>query len=280
MKKVYTLIFLLASTFTLGQSPASPEWSTQPQLPRFRKENAFPVIGFSVSVPLFRKYTQKRQASRLKLPEQPALQPMHSEDGHIAFEVWDSGEAVVIGRRTTYTNYISPYLFVDDGSGRDPNSYEYDWYSGGGGGDSYHEEEPPKAVTKAKKFNRNDCPNGKSIYKQMWDKQNAVNKEQAAFVTDKGIFWLDDAENTRISSKVGYPFEYYQDAYGRRQFILGSEIYTILAIVHTHPAGDTSGPSPDDKNISTGFGVPNYVIQNNGIWKALPGGQSSLADPN
>ena len=279
MKNLY-LITCLMTIFVvdsaLGQSLVRPENSVLPEAHGIRKNNVIPYVGFSVAVPLFKRTRHSHQLDKLlKLPQQPASvnarMAAPAEDGPIAWEY--TGEEV-----TVYVSGSSgggsPGTYFGSVGYNDPN-----WggipFDGGDPTDYY-----PIPITKARKVPKNYCQNGKTVFKNMWDKQAQTGKEQAAFITDKGIFWLDDASNTATTYYTGSPAEYTLGPDGKRYFISDGEIFTILGIVHTHPVGGAYGMTDPDKANGAGFNVPNFAITDNGVYSVRPGQNTQVADYN
>ncbi|WP_144051795.1 hypothetical protein [Fibrisoma limi] len=86
---------------------------------------------------------------------------------------------------------------------------------GGGGGEPIYDA-VPKQLLNAKKVSRDYCQNSKTVFYNMYRAQETRHKEQVAFVTDKGIFWLDDSENTNTTYYVGKPSDYPVGPDGKR----------------------------------------------------------------
>lgn len=127
-----------------------------------------------------------------------------------------------------------------------------------------------KYIKNAKQSKKED---GCKTFREMWNKQNEVHKEQAALITDKGVFWLSDVDNNVNTSFIGNNSTYGYDN-GRYWFIKDNITYYITAILHTHPIGDqwVDYPSVADLKLSKDFKVPNYVISDGGIYKTNASG--------
>ncbi|MCC5613203.1 hypothetical protein LC612_42630 [Nostoc sp. CHAB 5834] len=115
----------------------------------------------------------------------------------------------------------------------------------------------------------------------MWDRQNNVsNKEQVAFITDKGIVWLDDAGNTQVTGNLPAGTNFPTDQYGRRLINMNGELHTVTGIIHTHPIGGLIGLSGDDIAVSQQYNVPIYAITTGGIFKGTGNGSVSTVSSN
>ncbi|GAB3784866.1 hypothetical protein GCM10028818_45460 [Spirosoma horti] len=138
----------------------------------------------------------------------------------------------------------------------------------------------PDRIKKSKKSSKSDAC---KTFKEMWDRQNNdTHKEQMAIITDKGVFWLPDNENTVNTSVLGSISDFIGDP-GSQSFVKDNVVYYIKAVVHTHPTGDQWVDSPSDKDVALAklFKVPNYNISDGGIFKVSASGQiSSVLDYN
>ncbi|RIV17836.1 hypothetical protein DYU11_30640 [Fibrisoma montanum] len=114
----------------------------------------------------------------------------------------------------------------------------------------------------------------------MYDRQSSTDKEQAALVTDHGIYWLSDSGNSHDHFTIGPDSDYPVDANGKRYFMDNGQKVIIQSIVHTHPSsGPQSGPgmSVEDIKLADDFNVPVYAIHISGVYKANGSGTVSTA---
>ncbi|MBD2699272.1 hypothetical protein IC229_01400 [Spirosoma sp. BT702] len=131
----------------------------------------------------------------------------------------------------------------------------------------------PDRIKRAKQSSKSD---GCKTFKAMWDRQNNdTHKEQSAFITDKGIFWLPDNEND-INHAYSGPTTDYGGEPGKQWFVLNGVVYYILANIHTHPTGPQweDSPSNADLNFAKNWKIPGYVISDGGIYKVNANGQN------
>lgn len=291
MKNLYLitlmLTFVVVST-SIAQPLASPELSGPVKGQQFKGKNVIPIVGISVAVPLYRQYSRSRQLkklSRLPLLQGDVLENQFApanarvaaptEDGPIAWEYTGEEATVYVqgsgGGGGYYGGGFYEGGWTNYGGSNCGGCAQDAPDGGGGGGGDTGETDLPRPLINARKVPKDYCQNGKNVFRNMWDRQSQVNKEQAALVTDKGIFWLDDAENTEGSCKIGQSWEY-SGPTGSKFFMVNGEIYTITAIVHTHPTSSGPGVSglDHDLGLSTAFGVPIYAISPDGIYRGLP----------
>ncbi|MEZ0485623.1 hypothetical protein [Fibrella aquatica] len=281
MKKLYFFSFwalLVASTVTFGQSPIVSDWNSQPQFPRLKRGNAFPVIDFSVSVPLFKRYTQSRQQRKsVNLPNLPPLASMSGEEG-IAWTYYDTGEVVVVGRRNRSEPYVSPHAGNYSGSSYHPSMFDQAADDGGSGGGNGGDYSSPYDNDKKPKTVEGICTG----LMTMLALQKQAGKEAAAFVTTDGkVIILPMSENTETESATHNQYEdseghiivnvYQED--GKWMVQLSdfstspgtSTVHQLAYHVHTHPQnGNQNIPSPRDKIFAgTGYpGLSKYIINN------------------
>lgn len=292
MKNLYILLVLPALTATndaFGQAERIHTVNDAPKTLQMKRDKLASFVGFSVAVPLFKHYKLDRQQRKLlTLPVSPSATAFISgirivtatEDGPIAWSY--TGDAVTV--------YVPRYIPPNAGGG----GGGYGGSSGGGNPDgpppvqmaidhgpisdnSYFDYNYPRPIVNARKVPKNYCQNGKTVFKSMWDRQAQVGKEQIAFVTDKGTFWLDDTWNTSTFSETGFAYEY-PGLSGQKFFIVNGEAYTIQSIVHTHP--NNTDLSQKDMDLARTFGVPIYAIAPTGVSKGMPNGSAGIVDYN
>ena len=134
----------------------------------------------------------------------------------------------------------------------------------------------PEPLRNATKYPKSQ---GCTTFRAMWNRQNNDRHvEQAAFITDKGIWWLDDTNNDIDFSETGFASQY-AGSPGSKHFTINGVTYYIQAIVHTHPLGDSSvwqdGVSSQDRALAQSFGVPIYSIADEGIGKGNASGSNA-----
>ncbi|GAB3250015.1 hypothetical protein GCM10027347_07500 [Larkinella harenae] len=117
------------------------------------------------------------------------------------------------------------------------------------------------------------------VFKKMWEdsfKDGVAHHENAALITNKGILWLPNFNNSQTQSRLDY-YQYRREPNNTVSVKFYNEWINVLGVIHTHPNGYSRGPSiskdpngQDDYVLVKAWNVPNFVLNPQGeLWMGI-----------
>ena len=101
------------------------------------------------------------------------------------------------------------------------------------------------------------------MWKESFNSDGSVDKENAAFLIPDGLLVLPNSENTQRSSKISIlPLVSRTDASGNRNLFVkfGPDFHQILGVIHTHPNGNPYPTPKVDFQLVKQYGIQSFIM--------------------